>query len=75
MIKPYRMKELQSAFKLNPVKLHNSTGLTLRECIFHFSGEKLGVASEFTLQNFYGELEDRIRQINRSLNLVQKRVI
>ena len=75
MIIPRRIAVLQKAFRLNPVKLHCSTGLEMRECIFHFNGTETNEYTDFTLQNFYSELEQQIGKVNRSLNLVQKSVI
>lgn len=74
MIRQRRIQILQKTFKLNPIKLHNSTGLEIRECIFHFNGNEVEEITDITLQNFYSDLEEQINKVNRGLNLVQKRV-
>ena len=55
--------------------MHNSTGLEIRECIFHFNGNEVEEITDITLQNFYSDLEEQINKVNRSLNLVQKNLL
>lgn len=64
-------KSLLTAFKLNPIKIHSSTGLEYKEIFSHIAGEKTESATDYTMQSLYETLESEIIKINTKLNLVQ----
>jgi len=65
-------KDINKAFRLNPIKIHNSTGLCMREIINYLDGRECEPATNYTMFSFYQTLEDEISRINHKLNLVQK---
>mgnify|MGYP003434948843 FL=1 len=64
-------KALLKAFRLNPIKIHKSTGIEMRELLFFFNGEETEQSTQFTMQNLFETLEDEISKTNRKLNLIQ----
>jgi len=72
---PKRNETLNKAFRLNPVKIHHSVGLCMREIINYIEGREVEPATELTMHNFYSELENQISRINHKLNLVTKPII
>ena len=65
-----RQSLLQQTFRLNAVKLHNSTGIEFRECITHMAGSDIQEASEMSFDSLYAELEKVINETCKKLNLV-----
>ena len=64
-----RQSLLQQTFRLNAVKLHNSTGIEMRECIKHMAGADIEEASEMSFDSVYEELEKVINETCNKLNL------
>ena len=64
-----RQSLLQQTFRLNAVKLHNSTGIEMRECIKHMAGADIHEASEMSFDSVYAELEKVINETCNKLNL------
>jgi len=65
-----RQSLLQQTFRLNAVKLHNSTGIEFRECKKHMAGADIEEASEMSFDSVYAELEKVINETCKKLNLV-----
>ena len=65
-----RQSLLQQTFRLNAVKLHNSTGIEFRECKKHMAGSDIEEASEMSFDSVYEELEKVINETCKKLNLV-----
>lgn len=63
--------EINRAFKLNPVKIHNSTGLPMNDIIRYTKGYEVDQMAKITMDSFYSEISDEIDKICRKLNLVQ----
>ncbi len=61
---------MQQTFRLNAVKLHNSTGIEFRECKKHMVGAEIQEASEMSFDSVYEELENIITETCKKLNLV-----
>ena len=61
---------MQQTFRLNAVKLHNSTGIEFRECKKHMAGSDIQEASEISFESVYAELEKVINETCKKLNLV-----
>ena len=61
---------MQQTFRLNAVKLHNSTGIEFRECKKHMAGADIQEASEISFEIVYAELEKVINETCKKLNLV-----
>ena len=51
------------------MKLHNSTGIEMRECIKHMAGSDIEEASEMSFDSVYEELEKVINETCKKLNL------
>ena len=64
-----RQSLLQQTFRLNAVKLHNSTGIEFRECKKHMAGADIEEASEISFDSVYAELEKVINETCNELNL------
>jgi hypothetical protein len=62
---------LLKAFRLNPIKIHHSTGLPMNEIIWHIQGLETENVTELTMHNLYETIESEISKTNSKLNLVQ----
>jgi len=69
---PQRKSLLQQTFRLTALKLHNSTGISFRECKKHMAGADIEDASEMSFDNMYLELEAMISKAARKFNLIEK---